>query len=82
MQNAPKMDVSESDTIYTGLKTILVYYSGHLAMAVAFDEELKGDSIIVEGEKYYVCDPTFIAAGIGRTMTGMDNSQAKVIAVN
>lgn len=62
-----------------GLKAILVYYPGHLAMAVHFTENVTGDYIMLNGEKYHVCDPTYIAAAVGRTMPGMDNSQARVI---
>ena len=62
-----------------GLKAILVYYPGHLAMAIHFTEDVSGDYIMYNGEKYIVCDPTYIAASIGRTMPGMDNKQARVI---
>lgn len=62
-----------------GLKALLIYYPGHLAMAVHFPEEVTGDYIIHGGEKYMVCDPTYIAASVGRTMPGMDNRQARVI---
>ena len=62
-----------------GLKTILVYYPGHLAMAVHFSEDVHGDFLSLGGERYIVCDPTYINARAGRTMPGMDNSQATVI---
>ena len=62
-----------------GLKTILVYYPGHLAMAVEFTEPVSGDYIMLDGRKFVVCDPTFINANVGMTMTGMDNANAKVI---
>ena len=62
-----------------GLKALLIYYPGHLAMAVHFPENVDGDYIMYEGEKYIVCDPTYIAARAGRTMPGMDNRQARVI---
>ena len=62
-----------------GLKAILIYYPGHLAMAVHFPEEVNGDYILLEGEKYIVCDPTYIAATVGRTMPGMNNNEARVI---
>ncbi|MBO4720541.1 MAG: hypothetical protein J5658_11795 [Prevotella sp.] len=62
-----------------GLKAILIYYPGHLAMAVHFPEEVSGDYILLEGEKYIVCDPTYIAATVGRTMPGMNNNEARVI---
>ena len=48
-------------------------------MAVHFPEEVNGDYILLEGEKYIVCDPTYIAATVGRTMPGMNNNEARVI---
>ena len=62
-----------------GLKTILIYYPGHLAMAVGFTEPVKGDYILYNGVKYVICDPTYIAADPGKTMDGCDNSTAQVI---
>jgi hypothetical protein len=51
-------------------------------MAVGFTEDVKGDYIEYEGKKYVVCDPTFIGASVGRTMTGMDNESANVIVID
>lgn len=65
-----------------GLKCILIYYPGHLASAVCFTKETIGDYIVVENEKYVVCDPTFIGASVGMTMPGMDNQKAFVIILN
>lgn len=65
-----------------GLKCLLIYYPGHLAAAVAFNAPVSGDYITVGGTRYTVTDPTFIGAPVGRTMTGMDNSSAKVIILN
>lgn len=62
-----------------GLKVLLVYYPGHLYTAVHFNEEVKGDYITLENDKYIVCDPTYIGAPVGRTMPNMDNSGATVI---
>ena len=62
-----------------GLKTILIYYPGHLAMAVGFTEDVKGDYILLNGHKFVVCDPTYIGARVGETMPKMDNATAKVI---
>lgn len=62
-----------------GLEVILLYYPGHLATAVRFTEEVTGDYLSVDGKRYVVCDPTFINAPVGRTMTGMDNATAHVI---
>ena len=65
-----------------GLKAILIYYPGHLAMAVGFTEDVKGDYILLQGKKYVVCDPTYIGAPVGVTMEGMDNETAKVILLD
>ena len=62
-----------------GMKTVLVYYPGHLAMAVGFTEDVRGDFLTLGGERYIVCDPTYINARVGRTMPGMDNAQATAI---
>lgn len=62
-----------------GLEVVLVYYPGHLATAVHFNENVSGDYITVNGKSYLICDPTYIGAPIGTTMPDMDNSIAKVI---
>ena len=62
-----------------GLKCILIYYPGHLAMAVNFHENVRGDYIQLKDQKYVVCDPTYINASVGMTMPNMDNSSATVI---
>lgn len=62
-----------------GLRVILVYYPGHLATAVCLEEDVSGDCIMVGGERYTICDPTYIGAPVGRTMPGMDNAAANVI---
>lgn len=62
-----------------GLKVVLVFYPGHLATAVHFSNDVKGDYIMLDGARYTVCDPTYINAPVGNTMPRMDNSTAKVI---
>lgn len=62
-----------------GLDAILVYYPGHLAMAVAFTEEVSGDYIEYNGKRFTICDPTYIGAPVGKTMPNMDNRTATVI---
>lgn len=65
-----------------GLDCILIYYPGHLAAAVAFTEEVRGDYLLVGGKKFVVADPTFINAAVGSTMPGMDNQSASVIILS
>lgn len=62
-----------------GLDVILVYYPGHLAMAVGFTEDVRGDYIMLDGKRYVVADPTYIGAPVGLTMPGMDNKSAIVV---
>lgn len=64
-----------------GSDVVLLYYPGHLAAAVGFKENVNGDYLFYNKKKYVVCDPTYINAGIGRTMPGMDNQKAKVIVL-
>lgn len=66
-----------------GLDVVLVYYPGHLATAVDFDEaEPRGDYLKLKDRLFTVCDPTYIGASTGRTMPGMDNASAQVILLD
>lgn len=62
-----------------GLDVILVYYPGHLAMAVHVPDIDHGDYIVLSGRRYTICDPTYIGARVGQTMPKMDNEKAMVI---
>lgn len=62
-----------------GLKCVLVYYPGHLASAIGFNQQVNGDYIMLNGTKFVVCDPTYIGAPVGLTMPNMDNQGASVI---
>ena len=62
-----------------GLRCVLIHYPGHLAMAVQFTDDVNGDCIMLQGEKFTVCDPTYIGAHVGETMPGMNNAEAKAI---
>ncbi|MBQ2441227.1 MAG: hypothetical protein II502_03440 [Paludibacteraceae bacterium] len=64
-----------------GLDVVLLYYPGHLAAAVAFNENVNGDYLTYKNRKYIVCDPTYINAGVGCTMPNMNNKEAQVIAL-
>ena len=64
-----------------GLDVVLLYYPGHLATAVAFSNDVNGDYLTYKGRKYVVCDPTYLNANVGRTMPGMNNKDAQIIAL-
>ena len=82
----PYCDCEDRSILYSrlvrdllGLDVILVYYPGHLATAIRLNDSVPGDYIVLDSQKYLVCDPTYIGATIGMTMPGMDNKTAKVI---
>lgn len=82
----PYCDCEDRSILFTrmvrdlvGLPCVLVYYPGHLAAAVCFDEPIVGDYILLDNKKFTICDPTYINAPIGATMPDMDNKSAKVI---
>ena len=66
---------------YTNAKVIGLQYEGHVATAVWFgdDVDITGDGFVYEGKKYYVCDPTYINAGIGMAMPQFKGVTPKVI---
>ena len=44
----------------TGLDVAVVMVPGHILTAVRFNENVKGQSITVEGKKYILCEPTCV----------------------
>ena len=50
------------------LDVVLLRYPNHLATAVRFNKEVRGDSVVVNGVNYIICDPTYINADLGLTM--------------
>lgn len=62
-----------------GLKVVLLDYDDHMAIAVNLDSRtMKGDCIILDNEKYYVCDPTYIGSTIGMSIPKYKKEPAKV----
>lgn len=62
-----------------GLDVVFLDYPDHIATAVRFNENVDGDYLMVGGQKYTVCDPTYIGASIGMTMPQFKNVSAKVL---
>ena len=62
-----------------GLDVVLVYYPGHLAMAVHFNDPVEGDYVMCEGRKFIVVDPTYIGSKVGETMPMVANEPTTVI---
>lgn len=66
------------------LDVILVYNAnpGHLYTGINFEENVPGDYIMVDGRKFTIADPTYYGANVGKTMSRMNNSTAKVLLLN
>ena len=63
------------------LPVVLVHYPGqHLATAVKFSNPATtGDYVTVAGEKYLICDPTYINANLGIAMPNLRNTSVEII---
>lgn len=64
-----------------GMDVVLLDYPFHIATAVRFNENIKGDYFDIEGQKYIICDPTYIGAPIGKSMPDMLNLKANILKV-
>ncbi len=59
-----------------GLDVHLVHYPGHVCAAVNFStNQRNGDGYIYKGKTFYICDPTYIGASIGRCMPDYRNKK-------
>lgn len=66
-----------------GLDVVLLKYPRHLATAVRFPagSKISGSSVIVDGQTYYVCDPTCIGAPAGYLASTYVNSKPDVYKI-
>ena len=64
------------------LDVVLIDYPGHLATAVHFPTEVKGEPVLYGGKRYVVCDPTYIGASVGIEMPGFAPNDRKVVPVD
>lgn len=67
---------------YTGLDVVGLDYPDHVSAAVKLNEDNPGDYILVNDQRYYICDPTYIGAKPGMAMECMKNERPVVIPVN
>ena len=65
-----------------GNTIIGVLYKGHIATAVKVESDFDGAHYSVNGEKYFVADPTYIGADLGEVMPGYESQAPKMIRVN
>jgi hypothetical protein len=65
-----------------GLEVVGLDYPGHMATAVKFTEEQAGDSVLYQGQKYMVCDPTYINAEAGMGMSHFKGVNPGIIPIS
>ncbi|MFV2055581.1 MAG: hypothetical protein ACC707_03895 [Thiohalomonadales bacterium] len=63
-----------------GLELIGLKYPGHVATAVLFEQEVKGEKIIFNGKKYTIADPTYINANLGMEMPSLKGKKRTIIS--
>lgn len=63
------------------LDVIGLDYPAHMAAAVRFNTEVKGDFIEYEEDKYIICDPTYKNANIGQCMPEFKDVIPEVIEI-
>ncbi len=61
------------------LDVAFLLFEGHLATAVNFEDEVRGDYYMINGDKYVVCDPTYIGSSVGQIPERYRNAQVKFI---
>ena len=64
-----------------GLETIGLDYPGHVAVAVNFKGQVKGDAVTWKGRRFVVTDPTYINAVAGMTMPQFRSTNPSVIQI-
>ena len=62
-----------------GLDVVYLDYPNHIATAVQFKGDVKGDFLTVDGKRYTVCDPTYIGASIGMTMPNLRSAGVSIL---
>ena len=60
-----------------GNKVLLLEYPEHLCAAVQLPGDHKGDHVLMGGEKFYVCDPSYIGATLGMSIPKYKNQSVK-----
>ena len=63
----------------TGNDVVLVLYPNHLATAVHFNSDVKGDYLMLDDQKYVICDPTYIRSSVGDAMPQYKGVTAQLI---
>ena len=66
---------------FIGLDVVLLDYPDHVATGVKFRNPVEGDCVMINNERYVVCDPAYIGAPVGRAMAKYRRINARIIAL-
>ncbi|MCU4162624.1 hypothetical protein [Carboxylicivirga caseinilyticus] len=65
-----------------GMDVVALTYFSHMAAATAFSTPIEGYSVMVDGRKYTITDPTYINAPIGAVMPEYEKYKPLAIRIN
>lgn len=63
---------------FLGLQVILLDYPDHVTTAVKFNTPVAGDYVDIQGNKYIICDPTYLHAKVGQSIPRYKKQKAKI----
>lgn len=66
---------------FLGLDVLLLLYPQHLSAAVKLSKDIVGAYYVVDGSRYYSCDPTYIGACAGDVMPQFEGVKASFIPI-
>lgn len=64
-----------------GLDVVLLSSNQHISTAVCLHQDVSGDYLEFNNKKYVVCDPAYINAPIGQSMSFMQHTQLQVLPI-
>jgi len=67
---------------YTGLSSVALDFPGHVALAVNVPDAGNGNFISYRGNRYLICDPTYINARSGMIPDQYKTMKAKIVSYN
>jgi hypothetical protein len=84
----PYSDCEDRSTLFAyltrellGLEVVGLVFPGHAATAVRFNESVGGDYVTYNGEKYIICDPTYINADLGMVLPQYKNKEVRIVKI-
>lgn len=67
---------------FLGLQVVLLDYPDHVTTAVKFNSPVSGDFVNIQGNKYTICDPTYLHAKVGQSIPRYKKQKAKIFILD